>query len=115
MARLCRQQHPPGTEAIWGQAAVSVDAGQRAKLTRSGHVANWALGVDREISNSSGVMSAGTLANNGVLRYRSPVSGSMARMFAPVGASAHTRKAPANVAPPVIPTKLPSFRANSPA
>ena len=32
------------------------------------HAANCALGVDREISSSSGVMSAGTLANSGVLR-----------------------------------------------
>lgn len=29
---------------------------------------NWALGVDREIANSSGVMSTGTSANKGVLR-----------------------------------------------
>jgi len=27
--RLCIQQLPPGTEAIWGWAAISVDAGPR--------------------------------------------------------------------------------------
>jgi hypothetical protein len=32
-------------------------------------------------------MSAGTSANSGAERYRSPVSGSIARMFAPFGAS----------------------------
>jgi hypothetical protein len=58
-------------------------------------------------------ISAGMSPNNGVLRYRSPVSGSMQSTVPPFGASAHTRKAPANVAPAVMPTKIPSFCAKS--
>ena len=38
----------------------------------------------------------------------------MQRMFAPFGASAATFRAPANVAPAVMPTKMPSLRASSP-
>ena len=44
-------------------------------------------------------MSTGMSANNGVLRYRSPVSGSMHSTVEPCGASAHTFIAPANVPP----------------
>ena len=38
----------------------------------------------------------------------------MQRMFAPFGASAATLSAPANVAPALMPTKMPSLRASSP-
>ena len=41
------------------------------------------------------------------------MSGSMARMAEPFSASAATRNAPANVAPEVMPTKIPSFVASS--
>ena len=58
-------------------------------------------------------MSTPTSPNNGVLRYRSPVSGSMARIVAPFGARAAIFCAPANVAPELIPTKMPSFFASS--
>src|SRR5258708_7963304 len=37
MARLCRQQQPPGTAAIWGLAAVTGDGARWQKMTRSGH------------------------------------------------------------------------------
>jgi hypothetical protein len=33
LARLCRQQHPPGTAAIWGQAAVTGEGARRPNLT----------------------------------------------------------------------------------
>src|ERR1700722_4119569 len=72
-----------------------------------------ALGVEREISTSSGVMSTDTSANSGVLKYRSPVSGSMHRTVDPWGASAQTFNAAANVPPEEMPTKIPSFRARS--
>ena len=65
-----------------------------------------ALGVDREICISSSVMSAGM---ERVLRYRSPVSGSMRSTVAPLAASRQTCSAPANVAPAVMPTKMPSL------
>lgn len=48
------------------------------------------LGVECEISCSSAVMSLATSAKSGVLRYRSPVSGSMHRMVEPFGAVAAT-------------------------
>jgi len=48
----------------WG----SISARLHTKSAPSHHAANCALGVEREISCSSVVMSAGTLANNGVLR-----------------------------------------------
>src|ERR1700722_7860065 len=72
-----------------------------------------ALGVEREISTSSGVISTETSANSGVLKYRSPVSGSMHRIVDPCGASAHTFNAAANVPPDEMPTKIPSCRARS--
>ena len=56
--------------------------GEAARVASS--YARRALGVDREISSSSSVMSAGISANSGVLRYRSPVSGSMQRTVAPL-------------------------------
>jgi hypothetical protein len=58
-------------------------------------------------------MSTPTSANNGVLRYRSPVSGSMHKIVDPFGAFAATCSAPAKVAPDEIPTKMPSFFASS--
>jgi hypothetical protein len=59
------------------------------------YVLNWgALGVEREIFSSSSLMSAGTSANRGVLKWRSPVSGSMQSMFAYFSASAATLSAP---------------------
>src|ERR1700687_5042671 len=70
-------------------------------------------GVERAISHSSSVISTDTSANNGVLRYRSPVSGSMHRIVDPFGAVLATCKAPANVPPEAMPTKMPSFFAIS--
>ena len=54
-------------------------------------------------------MSTGMSAKSGVERYRSPVSGSMQRMLAPAGALSATFRAPAKVAPAVMPTKIPSL------
>ena len=49
--------------------AISVGNATTNKLTHTlDHDGNCAFGVDLEISSSSGVMSAGTLANKGVLR-----------------------------------------------
>jgi hypothetical protein len=49
--------------------ALSVGSATTNKLTHAlDHNGNCALGVDLEISSSSGVMSAGTLANRGVLK-----------------------------------------------
>src|SRR4051795_9757815 len=45
--------------------------------------------VDRAMERSSSVMSAGMSPKSGVLRYRSPVSGSMQRTVEPFGASLH--------------------------
>ena len=53
------------------------------------------FGVDLEITSSSSDMSAEISANSGVLRYRSPVSGSMHRTVDPFGASAQIASAPA--------------------
>jgi len=64
-----------------------------------------ALGVERELLSSTSFMSADTSANRGVLKYRSPVSGSRQRILAPFSASAATLSAPAKVAPEVMPTK----------
>mmetsp|Transcript_3526 Transcript_3526/g.6752 ORF Transcript_3526/g.6752 Transcript_3526/m.6752 type:complete len:203 (-) Transcript_3526:225-833(-) len=71
-------------------------------------------GVESAISFSSGVMSAGTSAKSGVLRYLSPVSGSIARILEPLGAfvCANSR-AEASVPPPLTPVKMPSFCASS--
>src|SRR5918996_658404 len=49
--------------------------------------------------------------NSGVVRYRSPVSGSMQRIVDPFGASLHTWMAAAKVPPAEVPTKIPSSRA----
>ena len=57
-----------------------------------------AAGVEREMVISSSVMSAGTSANNGVPKYRSPVSGSMHSTVAPFGASVQSLSAPARCA-----------------
>ena len=61
-----------------GQAAVepAEDGGPHAAPAAA--ETGCAYGVDFTIASSSGVISAGTLANNGVDRYRSPVSASMA-------------------------------------
>jgi hypothetical protein len=71
------------------------------------------VAVDRRIATSTAVISAGTSANNGVVRYRSPVSGSMQRMVDPAGAPAATSSAAAKVPPAEMPTKIPSFAASS--
>src|SRR5262249_21261861 len=93
------------------QSSTSRGARLQTSGRRSGphHVPKRAVGVERDISSSSSVMSAGISANNGVLRYRSPVSGSMQRTVAPLAASRHTWGVPPNGAPAVMPTKIPSF------
>src|ERR1700679_886202 len=48
------------------------------------HCGSQKLGVEWAISTSSALMSAETSANSGVLRYRSPVSGSMQRIVDPL-------------------------------
>lgn len=45
----------------------------------------WKPGVERDKACSSSSMSSGMSSNNGVVRYRSPVSGSIARITAPGG------------------------------
>jgi hypothetical protein len=69
------------------------------------------LGVDLAISSSSSFISAAILAKSGVLRYRSPVSGSIATNTEPSGAFFAVSTAAHMVAPPEIPVRMPSFRA----
>src|SRR5215469_2764306 len=70
-------------------------------------------GVERDIVSSSAVISSPMCSNRGVVRYRSPVSGSMQTMFAPGGARRATSSAAASVAPLEVPTNIPSFCASS--
>ena len=58
-------------------------------------------------------MASGTVSKSGVVKYRSPVSGNIHNTFAPSGAVSQTFSAPASVAPPEIPVKIPSLRAKA--
>mmetsp|Transcript_18234 Transcript_18234/g.34524 ORF Transcript_18234/g.34524 Transcript_18234/m.34524 type:complete len:277 (-) Transcript_18234:281-1111(-) len=71
-------------------------------------------GVESAIVFSSSVMSAGTSAKRGVLRYLSPVSGSIARIRDPFGAWLRANSsAEASVPPPLTPENIPSLCASS--
>mmetsp|Transcript_19713 Transcript_19713/g.35446 ORF Transcript_19713/g.35446 Transcript_19713/m.35446 type:complete len:168 (+) Transcript_19713:70-573(+) len=81
-------------------------------LSANIHGSRIQLGVDLAISNSSSFISAEILANNGVLKYLSPVSGSMATNTDPSGAFLAVSTAAHTVAPPEIPVRIPSFLAS---
>src|SRR5512147_2202756 len=82
--------------------------GLGADAAGGGGASNLARGVEREIASSSAVISVGMSAKSGVLKYRSPVSGSITRTLAPGGGVLQTVSAPASVAPLEVPTKMPS-------
>ena len=60
-----------------------------------------AEGVLSANSFSASVISAGIPSNNGVDKYRSPVSGRIAKMFVPLGLSRAIFKAAERIPPPV--------------
>src|SRR5262245_1516029 len=75
---------------------------------RGGGVRRSALmDYERKPQGSASVPS-GMPSNSAVERYRSPVSGSIARITDPAGASSATLRAAANVPPEEMPQKMPS-------